>query len=141
MPYQTDWLVQDRVLYGRVWGEQTLEEIRESSAQVLQYLDRGTPLIHMILDDSALEKVPVNLAQLKSATQFLRHEALGWGITVGKSGATTKFLTAMLASLFGIRYRRCETLEEALAFLRERDATVDWSNVEARLRELHQAVR
>lgn len=139
MAYQIDWLVQDRVIYAKVWAEQTLEEIQESNEAVLQYLNAGTPLIHIILDDSGLEKTPVNLAQLKGATQFLRHESLGWGITIGKTSGTTKFLTGMLASLFGIRYRRCETLEEALEFLQQRDTTVNWTDVDTRLAALQKA--
>lgn len=83
MPYTIEWYIPQRVLRGAVWGTQTLEELTESNQKMMSLLDEGTPLVHFILDDSRLERTPVNLKQLQNTLAFGRHRSLGWILLVG----------------------------------------------------------
>ncbi len=54
-------------MYHRIYGEMTVEDIRNLSKQSAHFRTIGTPLIHALIDLTELEKYPTNLATLRSA--------------------------------------------------------------------------
>jgi hypothetical protein len=129
MPYQHKWYVEKRVIYSIVWGDQDIDELTRSSAEVQSMLDQGTPLVHMLMDDSKLGKVPVNLGQLVKAISG-RHPSLGWAIMIGEGSRIPNFLMEMLTRIFRSNVRREPTLEKAVEFLKERDITIPWQDAQ-----------
>lgn len=125
MGHYAKWLVENRILFFRLNGEVKVQDIPEADALVCDYLDKGTPLIHMIIDVDKLEKFPVSLALLKRKTHFVQHPALGWALLVGKLGIM-RFIAVPLASMFKLRYKHFDTLGMAVDFLKEQDKTIDW---------------
>ncbi len=135
MPYSIEWYIEGQVLYGAIWGVQTLDELKQSNALMVGYLDSSDGrLIHMIMSDQNLEKLPVSLAQTQNILTYTKHPNLGWAIMVGDKekglkGAAEDFLITFLAKLARARFIRFKTVDEALQHLREVDATINWDAV------------
>lgn len=130
MSYTHDWYVPQRVIYARVWGDQDIDEIARSSAGLSAMLNEGKPLIHILMDDSKIGNVPVNLGQLRNTMTFARNPSLGWVVLIGDASRVSKFIVEMLGKIFRIPVYRAQTLEEAVSFLRSRDITVPWQEAD-----------
>jgi hypothetical protein len=135
MPYKTDWYIHKQVIYCEVWGEQTLEELRESNQIILNHLDQSDGrLIHIIVRDNKLEKIPVSIMQLQKVLTYSKHPQLGWVAMIGEKEKTVTenaqdFVILMLAKLTRARYIRLKTLRDALVHLQKVDTTVNWNGI------------
>lgn len=140
MPYQHQWLIDGQVLYGRIWGQQTLDELTMSNADVVALLDSAEDrLIHMLIDDSKLGELPASLFQIRKTLTYANHKNLGWAITFGVkeytlTSAVTDYVIAMLAKLTRARYLRVKTFSEAVDHLKRMDTSVDWDKINPELR-------
>lgn len=122
-----EWFVKDRVIFQRPQPVLTIDSVKVNNATLIDLLDQGKPLVHVIVDARYIEKLPTNLFELRGATSFVTHPSIGWVITVTNS-ALIKFFGGMLPQIGAkTRYRVFGTLEEAFAFLEELDTTIDWS--------------
>jgi hypothetical protein len=127
MPYQISWLLQDRVIYARLEGVQTIEEIRQANSELKTFLVVGKPPIHLLLDSRKLEGVPLNLAELRQSTKNVRNPGVGWVIHLNNvQSPLLDFLADILAKFLEVRYRRVRTVEEAVAFLKQQDPSLVW---------------
>ena len=127
MPYELNWYVEERVIYGRIWGNINIDTVYSASDDVIKYLDTGKPLVHLFLDDSQVTNFPTNFYAVRGAAQFLTHENLGWSVMVGETNFIRQFVLPMVTSVAKVRYRRYKTFDESLAFLQEQDQTVNWA--------------
>lgn len=130
MAHDIRWYVMGRVLYVRLWGTILVEEGQQVSDQSSQMLNSGQPLVHIILNSAELEKIPTSISQLQKTMQVYQHPSMGWLVEMGSSNPFVKFVSVMLARLYRVRYRRAATLDEAVAFLKTRDATVNWADAD-----------
>lgn len=136
MPHNIQWYIQGQVLCGELWGEQTLEELVESNAKITECLDSADGrLIHVILDDSKLEVLPVSIFQVQKVLTYAKHPNLGWVTMVGVKensvkGSAGDFLITLLAKITRARYHRLKTFNEAVEFLKSADSTIDWNAAE-----------
>ena len=55
----------------------------------------------------------------------------GWSLTVGEKSPMVKFVSNLTRQLLRMRTHTFDTMEEAVAFLREVDSSIDWSKREA----------
>ncbi|HEX2619845.1 MAG TPA: hypothetical protein VHL11_06855 [Phototrophicaceae bacterium] len=122
-----EWLIENRVLYSRVWGEQTMEMVKLSNVQLKEMLDQGTAPIHLIMDTREMTAMPRSLSQLQDSMQATKHPSLGWVVTVGTTNPITKYMGMMIAKLFRLRFRRVESFSDTLTFIQTIDPTVDLS--------------
>ena len=125
MPFQYQWLIEGRVVYARAWGERTVEEIEESSAAVLKYLEEGKPLVHVIRDETGVTSAPANLGKLKTMVEVARHPAMGWIINIGESGKVTDYVSGLVIRVARARFRKMPSVQEAMDFLLMVDSTLD----------------
>lgn len=124
-----DWYVQDRVIYHRPVGVETIEIVQQNNDDLVKLLDKGIPLVHVIVDARYLTKFPTSILKLSKATSFLSHPSIGWVITISNNPLVT-FLGGMLPQLGSLTcYRVVSELDSALTFLKEQDSTLDWSTV------------
>src|SRR5689334_13277875 len=124
-----DWYILDRVIYHRPVGEETIEIVQQNNDDLVKLLDKGIPLVHVIVDARYLTKFPTSILKLSKATNFLSHPSIGWVITISNNPLVT-FLGGMLPQLGSLtRYRVVSELDSALTFLKEEDMTLDWSSV------------
>lgn len=129
MPYEMKWYVENRVIYAHVWGNTTIDEMRDFGALMLSLVEAGTPPIYYIFDGTDIQKMPMNFSQSKDALRFARHEAMGGIIGIGRSNPLVQTLSMVLTRLFRVNYRQLPTFQDAIAFLKDHDQTIDWSQV------------
>jgi hypothetical protein len=123
----SDWYIKDRVIIHRPVGDETLKLIRQNNDDLIKLLDIGMPPIHIIVDARYIRKVPTSLLKLNKAISFLSHPSIGWVITISNNSLIT-FLGGMLPQLGSFtRYRVVSEPQSSLTFLKDQDATLDWS--------------
>jgi hypothetical protein len=120
MPYEVQWLVENRVIYQRLYGHLILEELREAGQRVSEHVLAGTPLVHMVSDFTHVDKFPMNLREVNSMLENPYPERFGWMIGI-TSNTLIRFFGTVVPQLQGARIRMFTSPEEALAFLQSMD--------------------
>ena len=124
MPYKIAWYQQDRIGVSEFEGVLTTEEIRAYMQQAYSMIDAGVPLVHFVIDIRALRKIESVPEALKAVQATPVHPNAGWNIVVGTINPLVTFVVDFLGTLTKSRYRRFDTMPEALNFLKERDQTL-----------------
>lgn len=134
MSHYTQWLVEDRVIYTRVWGTFSAEEIPEVDAEMIPLLEQSdAPLIHVLADDLELESMP-NMKKM-SELQYVKHEKMGWFIT-SNPNRVLRFIGTVVGQLLKTRHRFVDSPEDGIDFLLTVDTTLpDKATLLAKLEE------
>lgn len=127
VPSEVKWYFEDRVLYERLYGTVTLDDIRSLNIASKAFLANGTPLVHVIVDLSEVERFPTSLATIKEFVKPAPNQkALGWVILFGTTNPLLRFLSSVVTQLAGenVRMRVMDELGETLDFIRKQDETL-----------------
>jgi hypothetical protein len=120
-----EWLVENKVIIGKPEGNPSPDELQQASDTYQILLDASDALlVHVLVDESKLDTLPVSLKVLVDALDFLKHARLGWFILYGNDDQMKKFVSSTLTGITKVRHRRFATLEESLEFLVTMDATL-----------------
>src|SRR5688572_15302383 len=131
MPHEIGYLIDKRVIYHRFSGHVTIDEIREGNTAAIDFIRRGGPPVHDIVDASAVVDVHFHLKELLSATSFTREPQLGWMILVG-GNPLVRFFATMLGQVGRLHFHTANDLDEAFAILQRVDLSLwDWSPMSA----------
>jgi hypothetical protein len=125
MPFQQRWYVNKRVLLIKMYGDLDLDEMTRNNDEMVAKMNEGTPLVHILIDDAKVGKIPASLGQLKQIFTG-PHPSAGWVILIGPGSQIQNFLVGMIGKILRANIRREATLEAAIKFLRERDITIPW---------------
>lgn len=124
MAYKVSWHLEGRIVHFLLTGNLTIEELAAGSNEIEQLFDEGTAPIHMISEVRDLGRYPMQIFQLKEAIRFVNRPELGWTAVVGLKGPS-----AVIANVFSkiarTRQKPFDTLEEAIAFLKEQDSSLE----------------
>ncbi|MBZ0290094.1 MAG: hypothetical protein K8I30_20890 [Anaerolineae bacterium] len=126
MPAETIWYQENRVVLVQVQRELTLADMAAVDQKIVEYVRQGSrerPLVHLIVDMRAMNKMPVNLAQVRNTLTHLKEPALGWSVMVGMS-PVMRFVASTVIQMAGARFRIVSTFEEAVAFLVSQDESI-----------------
>ncbi len=140
MPYSVNWLIENEIIYARYSGATTAQEMRDCLMKTRAMIEGSSrPLVHMISDvGDVTETVP-----LKESLPIIREigspAQAGWSITLREKSIFIKMGAAMGASIFKMRYRTFDTIEEALAHLKLVDQTLSWDKIDQSVLELTKA--
>lgn len=124
MPFEISWQHENRVILGRYYGVMSLDDLVNWDTSVAQYLNTGTPPIHLILDVSEVTKFPTNVLQLRNHLNNLSHPSKGWTLLVGSSSLINS-LTTIVTQLAHSKFRPFKTTSAALDFLAKEDITLN----------------
>jgi hypothetical protein len=126
VPYEVSWYQKQRVIYWRVWGQSTLEEIAQMGKGQQKLVNEGTVPVHLIANVTDVENFPTDLRQLKVALDGINHPHLGWTLIVGTTTPLKRFVTTTVIQMVipGVRLRMFNTLDEAVEFLKYVDDTI-----------------
>ncbi len=80
MPFTTQWLQENRIIRTQLLGKLSEQEAKEMSAAHAQLLDAGTAPVHLVVDVTGLDSIPINLRQNTAMGEYLRHPSLGWTV-------------------------------------------------------------
>jgi hypothetical protein len=127
MPYDVSWVVENRISLVRFISEITLDEMRQANQDSIAYIQQGSPglLFHSILDTTQLEKFPMKLNLLTddSVGSYRKEPNLGWILLISHNRMIS-FLSSMTVQLTQTRFRVLQTVDEAIAFLKDRDVSL-----------------
>jgi len=125
MPYQVSWYYEKRILYSRIEGDITLDEVKAMNDTIVQqYLPQGTPLVHSIVDVTRVGKYPMNVGQLSQAVKF-DNSTSGWLVVVSKANPIIRFFASVITQVSDTRFRMYSTVDEAVTFLAGVDTTLE----------------
>lgn len=139
MPLKFDWYISEQVIYVKIWGDQTFEELQEANLNITRYLDSVTNRpVHIIINDEDLKSIPVGLVKVLNALSYMRHKQLGWIVMVNDkdkpfTDKVQHFIAKILAKAANTKYKRLKTLSDALKYLRDVDKTLDWDTTNSEL--------
>ncbi len=124
MPYEVTWYLPGLVILDRVYGKATMQDVVETSQLLAEMLKRDEPLpyIHLIVDVSDLETLPVelNLSRITDAMQHMSSPTLGWTLMV-TTNPFARFLATVATQVMRQRFRSFTSIDEALSFLGGQD--------------------
>jgi len=124
MPYTISWYTPQRVVHMQVEGLLATSEVESLIAEAGVYVSEGAPLVHFLVDTRTLQKIESVAEALKVVQGNPPHPNMGWMIVVGKMNPVVKFFLDFVGLLTKSRYRRFDTLPEAMDFLKETDQTL-----------------
>lgn len=132
--YITQWLLQDRVLYTYAKGTCTVADIEANDQEVSAMLDSvTTERVHYVVNVTDLEDAPSIPALVRQ--KFLRHQRMGWYITVG-ANPVVRFIGAAAGRLTGTKFQFVRHLREAKTQLQRIDETLpDLTDAFAKLQD------
>lgn len=119
------WLKEDRVIYAYVAGVMTPEAIQAQQAHFMAMFNQSTFPVDVIVEMDASTKVEVSLKTLQESTGG-GHPSVRWTLLIVQS-ALIQFLGNAISQFRGrqYRFRAFINREEALAFLKEMDASLN----------------
>lgn len=131
MPFEVAWYIEKRVIKFHLYGDLTLADFNEVVSPVYAMIEAGDPPVHIISDEHDVGKLPtLDLKEFVAALPYMSHPKLGWitpysRILTPIAGLLTHYLTHH----YQVRYRRFPSEEEAVAYLKAIDTTLDFSTV------------
>ena len=127
MPYNYWWEVGQHVLYVSYSGDMSVEELTESMQVLTEEMKlNGGPFVNIISDVGNVQHQLSLPEVMKAVRQFETSEQMGWSIMVGNTNAIMRFTNNVAGQFLGQRMRSFDTPEEAIAFLKESDPSIDW---------------
>ncbi len=120
MSVDVRWGVENRVIQCTMWGDVTIEELREAIKQgELMFESSPYDLIHDVIIAHELLSYP-GLPGLLELREFFRHPKFGWAILISDDKIVSFFTTVIAA--VNHRFRSFPTIGEGITFLESRDA-------------------
>lgn len=126
MPMSIEWMLPNRILYERLYGAVTLDDLRTLQRECLHMMETsGIAPIHIVVDFSGATDFPRNIPQLRNALVYTGTMRLGNVILITQN-PLIRFLSTVVAQLrFYSMILRCfDDRESALAHLLEQDASL-----------------
>ena len=122
MPSNVHWLIDKRVLTSHLSGNVTITELQESLPLAL--MEQGSPPIHTVIDMQEMTHYNVDLGDFAQLAPQLRHTSLGWMVFIGVENAFTRFMIQTIIQMYQLKAQIVESLDAALEFLLEIDASL-----------------
>jgi altronate dehydratase len=123
MPYKLEWYQEERIAYFELIGDVTAGELETACTRLRdEYLDTGTPPIHVIVDPRGINSHPNDVRAIHRATQlYAEHKNLGWLLIIGVENRVSIFLANIALQSFKRNFRMVASLEDADAVLQRVD--------------------
>lgn len=127
MAYKVQWYIEKQIIFIKFWGEIVVDDLIAQLNETAAFIgESDRVLVHAITDLSEVTK-PLPMKNIPQViTSVKQHPHTGWVITVGEKDMMLKFASSVARQLFKMRQQTFDTLPEALAFLSQRDPTIDW---------------
>jgi hypothetical protein len=122
MAHVISWYLDKRILLVEYNGTLTSDELQSVIPETFRMMDEGNPPLYMVIDVKAVDKFPMNLGELKRFT-VAKHPSLSWISMVGMN-PLGRFVITALSQFADLKIRPANTVDEAVAYFSEIDASV-----------------
>jgi len=124
MPYTMSWLYPGRVLYTRVSGSVSLDELHAYNADLIKQMRSERHLIHAVLHHDNITRIPRDVLTVRRALTALDEPNIGWIIHVSESRSPWLYVGLLMSRMTGTRGHVTTTVDDALTFLKNEDTTL-----------------
>lgn len=126
MPYQIEWLVEDRVIFNKVSGYLSLSETFQITDGYIELFDASPhDKIHILVDFQEMTGYELNLSGLRQSSDgTLSHNKMGWLIAYGLDATVhpmVRFTFAYVTQFFRTQLRIAQDHAEAVHILKRID--------------------
>lgn len=137
MPYTVNWYIKDEIIYVRYSGAVTADELHQSLIAANKLIDVSPrDFVHAINDVGDVTE-PVSIKDsMRIVREVGNHPRTGWTLTIRTQSNLLKMGSGLGASIFKLRYRAFDTLDQALHHLKQFDQRISWDKVELTTSEL-----
>ncbi len=131
MSYSVNWYIEDEIIYTRYSGITTVDELREALIATKDLIESSPrDFVHVINDvGNVIEPVSIK-DSMRIVREVGSHPRAGWTLSIGVKSNMVKMGSGLGASIFKLRYRAFDTLDEALTHLRHFDQRISWHKLE-----------
>ncbi|MCS6836265.1 MAG: hypothetical protein NZ750_09640 [Anaerolineae bacterium] len=123
MPIENRWYAEPRIVLNRMYGEVTISDLAKSNEinqAYYQQIERSV-LLHFIVD---MREVTLGFNDVRAARVLSGPRPnTGW-IMLVTNDPMHKMIAAMISMIAHLRYKVVDSMEQALDFLRTRDAAL-----------------
>ena len=132
MPYAIAWYIKDEILFVRFSGVLTGDDLRAYMKEAWSFVESSPrPLVHAINDVGDVVE-PVSLIEsLKVIRASEPHPRTGWSVNIREKSALVKMGAGFGSSVFKVRFKSVNTLDEAIAHLQFVDSALSWDKADA----------
>lgn len=118
MPFEARWWVENRLVWGRFWGEISLEVVNAASSQLFEMSNRSPYIVYLVVDVRDVKSIP----SLSSLTRLEHYKASNqvWTVLV-VTNRTFAFIASVALQYTGNRLRLVNDEAGALAFIHEQE--------------------
>lgn len=127
MTHYHDWLIENKVVYVKFWGDISVEEVGEAFAKSNTFsLETQNPPVHFLHNWGEVSSFPKKLHELRRLTKSVKGDSrrIGWVVVFGTENMIMRFLGDVFFQMFRVRFRMFLDETEAIAFLKRVDMTI-----------------
>jgi hypothetical protein len=130
MPFSASWYIQNEIIYTRYWGVVTAEDLRNCLIETKAFMESSPrSIIHVISDvGDIIEPVP-----FKDTMRIVRevgpHPSAGWTLSIREKSTLVKMGSRLGSSIFKLRFRAFDRLDQAIAHLKFFDSGISWDKI------------
>ena len=123
MLYECHWYIDQRVLYQKVSGTVSVQDLAALQADGDPKMENGIRFVHVIVDATDVTHFPINLGDLNRVMHRSTSDNRGWTVIIA-SNRMLQVITSTLVQLAGMRVRIFSTLDAGLAFIKQQDSSI-----------------
>lgn len=116
MPYTIQWLLPKRIGFVYAYGTFNGAHLHQMIEDLEEMVDESDEMAHFILDGRSVDKVDLNLADVRLLGMIETSDNRGWVVTVTNS-VIVRFFGSVISQIRKAHYRQAVSVEGALAFL------------------------
>lgn len=130
MTYSVKWLIKNEILLIKYADFVTVDELSESM-EIARQMMTSSPQreVHIIGDAGEITGNLSAAESIRGIRSLALHPSSGWNITLGEKSILHRTGIALKTTRQQIRIQMCDTLEEALGYLKQYDEPVNWANL------------
>ena len=127
MTHYHEWLIENKVVYVKFWGDISVEEIGVAFAKSNDLaLASATPPVHYLHNWGEVTSFPRKLHELRRLTKNVKGDSrrIGWVVVFGTENMLMRFIADVFFQMFRVRFRMFLKSEDAIDFIKRIDTTV-----------------
>ena len=137
MSFEYLFFPEQHLFFRRVIGK-TREDAHQQQAEDIEFLAQVEMPVHMLIDARFAEWRPTTLSEMKNVLTPIDSPKLLWLVLIVEAGILQFLISASVQiAIKGGRTKLVSSLEDAIAFLEERDSTLDLSSLLAELEKTY----
>jgi hypothetical protein len=112
MSATVSWYQEGRIVYAKLVGILSKDEIDPANQSIAQFVREGQAPVHLIVDASQLDKFPLDLKQFSGTKVYLREPNLGKLAIISKQSTFVRFFASIITQAAHIEMQMFDTLDE-----------------------------